>query len=222
MVTQHKKVPFALWLIASYPRLKSLSETGQIGQTPTWWHSVSSHAHPYSHFLPPTISIHAGQSKRHMHADTSTDALHPKTHTDTHTQRAAMPPSSSQSEKSDQKAKPASLLLWNSDPLTHTAGVTKQLNEGSEKAGNWLLVISNNFSPMPSLIDGSMEQNMKVVRVNDANLLIKINWPLLYRCCLCQLHIKSEQLSLCSFGDPITWTHEGPSLVKIKCRCFHS
>lgn len=157
-----------------------------------------------------------------MHADTSTDTLHPKTHTDRHTHRAALPPSSSQSEKSDQKAKPASLLQWNSGLLTHTAGVTKQLNEGSEKAGNWLLVISNNFSPMPSLIDGSMEQNMKVVRVIDANLLIKINWTVLCRCCLCQLDNKSEQLGVCSCGDPITWTHAGLSLVKIKCRYFHS
>lgn len=66
-----------------------------------------------------------------------------------------------------------SLLLSNGGPLTQTAGVTKQLNGGREKTGNWLVVITHNFSPMFFKVswptNGSMERKMEGVKARDAN-----------------------------------------------------
>lgn len=109
-----------------------------IGQTPTQWHSVSTHAHPYSHSLTPTNSMHVEYSHRHMHT------LHPKTHT----HRAYLPPSSTQSESLINKLRwrgAVSLLLSNGGLFTQTVGVTKQLNEGRE---SWPVVIKHNLSPI--------------------------------------------------------------------------
>lgn len=78
-----------------------------------------------------------------------------------------------------------SLLLSNGGLLTQTAGVTKQLNGGSEKAGNWLVVITHNFSPIFFKVswptNGSVERNMEGVEAIDANASNHINWTTLYR-----------------------------------------
>lgn len=78
-----------------------------------------------------------------------------------------------------------SLLLSNGGLLTQTAGVTKQLNGGSEKAGNWLVVITHNFSPIFFKVswptNGSVERNMEGVEAIDAKASNHINWTTLYR-----------------------------------------
>lgn len=83
------------------------------------------------------------------------------------------------------RLRPASLLLSNGGLLTQTAGVTKQQNGGSEKAGNWLVVITHNFSTIFFKVswptNGSMERNMEGVEAIDANASNHINWTTLYR-----------------------------------------
>lgn len=116
-----------------------------------------------------------------------------QTHTDTQTQGAALPPSSSQSEKSDQKAEASSLLLSNGGPLTQTAGVTKQLNGGSEKAGNWLVVITHNFSPIFFKVSWPTDGSVEGEEAMDANTSAHINWTTQYRYCSSQQIEKTFQ-----------------------------
>lgn len=89
--------------------------------------------------------MHAAQSKRHMHTDT----LYPKnTHTNTELLCPQVLLKARRLIRRLKQRGPASLQLSNGGPLTQIAGVTKQLNVGSEKAGNWLAVITHNFSPI--------------------------------------------------------------------------